>query len=66
MRVPSASGPRLQRFIDTFRHSQKYTPEYGAPVDGIPVQIGDHHGHRLADRHCHSRRLSAAAGGAIG
>jgi hypothetical protein len=40
LRVPSASDPGLQRFIDTFRHSQKYTPEYGAPVDGIPVQIG--------------------------
>lgn len=40
LRVQAASDPRLQQFIDTFRHSQKYTPEYGSPVDGIPVQTG--------------------------
>ena len=40
LRVQSASDPRLQQFIDTFRHSQKYTPEFGAPVDGIPVETG--------------------------
>ena len=40
LRVQSASDPRLQQFIDTFRHSQKYSPEYGSPVDGIPVDIG--------------------------
>lgn len=40
LRVQSASDPRLQPFIDTFRHSSKYTPEYGGPVDGIPVQTG--------------------------
>jgi hypothetical protein len=40
LRVTSASDPRLQQFVDTFRHAQKYTPEYGAPVDGVPVQTG--------------------------
>ncbi|GAA4267487.1 DUF3105 domain-containing protein [Frondihabitans peucedani] len=40
LRVDSATDPRLQRFVDTFRHSQKYTPEYGAAVDGIPIQTG--------------------------
>jgi hypothetical protein len=40
LRVQSASDPRLQQFIDTFRHNQKYSPEYGAAVDGIPVQTG--------------------------
>ena len=40
LRVQSAGDPRLQPFIDTFRHSQKYSPEYGSPVDGIPVDIG--------------------------
>jgi hypothetical protein len=38
--VDKASDPRLQAFIDAFRHSQKYTPEYGSPVDGTPVQTG--------------------------
>jgi hypothetical protein len=40
LRVQSATDPRLQQFIDTFRHNQKYTPEYGSPVDGIPVSTG--------------------------
>jgi hypothetical protein len=40
LRVQSADDPRLQQFIDTFRHNPKYTPEYGAAVDGIPVQTG--------------------------
>lgn len=40
LRVTSASDPRLQEFVDTFRHNPKYTPEYGAAVDGIPVQTG--------------------------
>lgn len=40
LRVSSPTDPRMQTFVDTFRHSQKYTPEYGAAVDGIPVQIG--------------------------
>jgi hypothetical protein len=34
LRVSSPSDPRLQRFVNTFRVSQKYTPEYGAPCTG--------------------------------
>jgi hypothetical protein len=40
LKVQSPDDPRLQQFIDTFRHNQKYAPEYGAAVDGIPVQTG--------------------------
>jgi hypothetical protein len=40
LKVQSADDPRLQEFIDTFRHNPKYTPEYGAAVDGVPVQTG--------------------------
>jgi hypothetical protein len=40
LRVTSASDPRLQKFIDVFRHNRTYTPEYGSSVDGIPVQTG--------------------------
>ena len=40
LRVQSPSDARLQQFIDTFRHNPKYSPEYGAAVDGIPVQTG--------------------------
>ena len=40
LRVQSPDDPRLQQFIDTFRHNQKYAPEYGSAVDGIPVQTG--------------------------
>ncbi|MFC6706480.1 DUF3105 domain-containing protein [Flexivirga alba] len=40
LRVDKPTDPRLQKFINTFRHSQKYTPEYGAPVDGIPTGTG--------------------------
>lgn len=40
LRVTSPTDPRLQKFVDRFRHSQTYTPEYGAAVDGIPVQTG--------------------------
>lgn len=38
--VTSPTDPRMQQFVDTFRHSPKYTPEYGAAVDGVPVQTG--------------------------
>ncbi|RKS71449.1 uncharacterized protein DUF3105 [Motilibacter peucedani] len=38
--VDKASDPRLQKYIDTFRVSKKYTPEYGNSVDGAPVSIG--------------------------
>jgi hypothetical protein len=38
--VNSPTDPRLQQFVDTFRHSQTYSPEYGSPVDGIGVLTG--------------------------
>ncbi len=40
LRVNSPTDPRLQQFVDTFRHNQAYSPEYGSPVDGVPVQTG--------------------------
>jgi hypothetical protein len=40
LQVQSATDPRLQQFIDTFRHNPKYAPEYGSPVDAMPVQTG--------------------------
>ncbi len=40
LQVKSATDPRMQRFIDTFRNSSTYTPEYGSPVDGIPTGTG--------------------------
>ena len=40
LQVQKADDPRLQQFIDTFRHNPKYSPEYGSAVDGIPVRTG--------------------------
>lgn len=40
LRVDSPADPRLQQFVDTFRHSEKYSPEFGSPVDGVPVLTG--------------------------
>lgn len=40
LRVDKADDPRLQQFVDTFRNSKTYTPEFGSPVDGVPVQTG--------------------------
>jgi hypothetical protein len=40
LRVHSPTDPRLQQFVDTFRHSRTYTPEYGSPEDGVPVETG--------------------------
>lgn len=40
LRVTSPTDPRMQQFVDKFRHSSTYSPEYGSPVDGIPVQTG--------------------------
>jgi hypothetical protein len=40
MRLDSVDTSKMQKFVDTFRHSKKYTPEYGSAVDGIPVQTG--------------------------
>jgi hypothetical protein len=41
LRLTSPSDPRLQEFVDKFRVSQAYSPEYGAPCTGgvgIPRQ----------------------------
>ncbi|MGN6251678.1 MAG: DUF3105 domain-containing protein [Marmoricola sp.] len=40
LQVDSPTDSRLQDFVDTFRHNQTYTPEFGSSVDGIPVQTG--------------------------
>jgi len=40
LRVTSPTDPRLQQFVDTFRNSRTYSPEFGSPADGIPVQTG--------------------------
>jgi Protein of unknown function (DUF3105) len=40
LRVTSPTDPRLQEFVDTFRNQKKYSPEFGGPVDGVPVQSG--------------------------
>ena len=40
LRVSDAADPRLQNFVDTFRSSQQYSPEFGSPVDGIPTGTG--------------------------
>jgi hypothetical protein len=40
LQVTSPTDPRLQKFVDTFRHSKTYTPEYGSAVDGVPIQTG--------------------------
>ena len=40
LRVSDPADPRLQQFLDTFRRSKTYSPEYGSPVDGVPVGTG--------------------------
>ena len=40
LRVTSPTDPRLQEFVDTFRDKQKYSPEFGGVVDGVPMQSG--------------------------
>jgi hypothetical protein len=40
LQVDSATDPRLQRFLDTFRDSRQHTPGYGGAVDGVPVRTG--------------------------
>jgi hypothetical protein len=40
LRLDSVDTSRMQDFVDTFRHSKKYTPEYGSAADGIPVDTG--------------------------
>ncbi|MGN6723316.1 MAG: DUF3105 domain-containing protein [Marmoricola sp.] len=38
--VTSPTDPRLQQFVNKFRHNQTYSPEFGAAVDGVPVSVG--------------------------
>ncbi|MGN6162206.1 MAG: DUF3105 domain-containing protein [Marmoricola sp.] len=38
--VTSPTDPRMQQFVNMFRHSQKYSPEYGSAVDGVPINAG--------------------------
>ncbi|HWU32894.1 MAG TPA: DUF3105 domain-containing protein, partial [Marmoricola sp.] len=38
--VNSPTDPRLQQFVDKFRHNQTYSPEFGSAVDGVPVSQG--------------------------
>lgn len=40
LQLSDPADARLQRFVDVFRFSRTYSPEYGAPVDGVPVQTG--------------------------
>ena len=40
LRLDAPDETRLQAFVETFRHSEKYSPEYGSPVDGVPVLTG--------------------------
>ncbi|XAS76567.1 DUF3105 domain-containing protein [Dermatophilaceae bacterium Sec6.4] len=40
LRLKNATDPRMQRFIDTFRHRKPYSPETNEPVDGIPTGTG--------------------------
>jgi hypothetical protein len=60
LRVASPTDPRLQRFVDTFRHNSTYTPEFGAPVDGVPVQTG---GRPALDGSRRANPSGAVAGG---
>lgn len=38
--VNSPTDPRLQQFVDKFRHNRTYSPEFGSAVDGVPVSQG--------------------------
>jgi Protein of unknown function (DUF3105) len=40
LRLDSPDDPRLQRYVDTFRVSPKYSPEYGPTCTGQPEAIG--------------------------
>ncbi len=40
LQVTSPTDPRLQAFVDKFRNSKTYSPEFGGAVDGVPVQTG--------------------------
>ncbi|WP_169795793.1 DUF3105 domain-containing protein [Curtobacterium ammoniigenes] len=40
LRLQTVDTARLQEFVDTFRHSRRYSPEFHEPVDGQPVSVG--------------------------
>ena len=40
LRLTDPADPRLQQFVDTFRHTPTYSPEFGPPVDGVPTGTG--------------------------
>ncbi len=40
LRLTSATDPRMQQFVDTFRANATYSPELGSAVDGVPVPTG--------------------------
>lgn len=40
LRLQNATDPRMQRFVDTFRHRKPYSPETDEPVDGTPTGTG--------------------------
>lgn len=40
LRLNDTTDPRMQRFIDTFRHRKPYSPETAEPVDGTPTGTG--------------------------
>ena len=40
LRLDDPADSRLQAFADTFRNSRTYSPEFGSPMDGVPVLTG--------------------------
>ena len=40
LQLTSATDPRLQQFVDTFRVNPKYTPEYGSACNGVDPSVG--------------------------
>ncbi len=46
LRIERADDPRMQRFVDVFRHRKPWSPEVSEPVDGVPTGTGG-----VADRY---------------
>ncbi|SHH41527.1 Protein of unknown function [Jatrophihabitans endophyticus] len=40
LKLTSATDPRLQQFVDTFRRNATYSPEADAPVDSVSIAVG--------------------------
>ena len=40
LKLDSATDPRMQQFVDTFRASAKYTPEFGGACNGTDPSVG--------------------------